>query len=356
MDRQDRPHEGFDWAAAQRRYLESLAALTGSPAADGVDPWQKALEFWWRSVQPALPEDSRAMFNNLTQQSMLFFGLCEPFSKLVSGVCAAEQQAAGWQAEFERHLDSLKQRFEEMGTGAAWSPQALTAALRPGLDTFQRTLSALSVMPGDLFRAFRQPHAGEEQPQIPPALGYTREMQEQTQQGLRLWTDCQRHMAEYQAGMSQVAVKAVEHLKERILAMAERNEKLSSLRQLYDLWIECAEQAYGEHVFTDEYAQSYGRMVNSLVAFKHHSQQVVDDVLAAMNVPTHQGIDTMQRRQQEMRREIRRSAEERRSQDQTIAALRRELEELRAALNAGGRKRAAGSAKERTEPDQDLPE
>ncbi|MGH8249036.1 MAG: poly(R)-hydroxyalkanoic acid synthase subunit PhaE, partial [Gammaproteobacteria bacterium] len=269
--------------------------------------------------------------------------------KLLSGAAAAGLEAADFQAELQRHMHALKSRFEELAAAAIGSPQALLNAMRPGLDTWQRTFSKMSVMPGDVFQVFRQPRGGEEQPQIPPALGYTRELQEEIKTGARLWGEFQKNLLEYQSGISKVAGKVVDRFRDRILGMANRGEKLSSLRELYNLWVECAEAAYGEHVFTKEYAECYGRMINSLVAFKNHSQFVVDEVLATMNMPTQQGFSTMQRQQQDLRREMRRSAEERRAQDETIGELRKELEALRAALSAvqrgaPGQKPAAASA------------
>lgn len=337
MGQNDKSSTGFDWAEAQRCYLDALGALGGKTASDPVNPWNKALEYWWQSVEPRVPEGGRSMFSNLLQQSMLFVGLNEQFGKLLSGASAAGNEAADFQAELQRHMDALKSRFEEMAATAIWSPQALMTAMQPGLDTWRRTFSTMSIMPGDVFQVMRQPHGGEEQPQIPPALGYTRELQEEVRTGARLWNEFQKNLLEYQAGLSKVAARAVDRFKERILEMANRGEKISSLRELYNLWIECSEAAYGDQIFTKEYAECYGRMVNSLVAFKNHSQFVVDEFLATMNMPTQQGISTMQRRQQDLRREMRRSAEERRAQGDAIDELRKELEELRAALNAAHR-------------------
>lgn len=334
MGEKEKSTPGFDWADAQRRYLDALGALGGRAGSESSNPWNKALEYWWQSMEPCVPEGGRPVFNNLLQQSMLFFGLSEQFGRLLSGASAVGNEAADFQAELQRHMDTLKSRFEEMAATAIWSPQALVTAMQPGLDTWQRTFSTMSSMPGDVFQVFRQPHGGEDQPQIPPALGYTRELQEEVRTGARLWNEFQKNMLEYQAGMSKMAARAADRFKNRILEMANRGEKISSLRELYDLWIECAEAAYAEHVFTREYAECYGRMVNSLVAFKNHSQFVVDECLASMNMPTQQGISTMQRQQQDLRREMRQSAEERRAQDNVIDELRKELEELRAALGA----------------------
>jgi hypothetical protein len=55
---------------------------------------------------------------------------------------------------------------------------------------------------------------------------------------------------------------------------------------------------------TDEYAAIYGRLVNALMALKHHSQNLVDEAVGAANLPTRRGMTTLQCRQQEVRRQI----------------------------------------------------
>jgi regulator of replication initiation timing len=54
---------------------------------------------------------------------------------------------------------------------------------------------------------------------------------------------------------------------------------------------------------SDEYQTVYGDLVNSLMALKRHLALMVDEGLEAMNIPSRSEINTLQKRQQELRRE-----------------------------------------------------
>jgi hypothetical protein len=85
---------------------------------------------------------------------------------------------------------------------------------------------------------------------------------------------------------------------------AQAGQEITSLREVYDLWVDAGEAAYSEFVLTEEYAAIYGRLVNALMALKHHSQNLVDEAVGAANLPTRRDILTLQCRQQEARRQI----------------------------------------------------
>ena len=84
--------------------------------------------------------------------------------------------------------------------------------------------------------------------------------------------------------------------------MAAQGKEIKSLREIYDLWVECNEKAYAELVYTDEYSELYGRLTNALLAVKQHQGKVMDKLLAKLNMPTRQGMNTVLKRVQEMKR------------------------------------------------------
>jgi class III poly(R)-hydroxyalkanoic acid synthase PhaC subunit len=73
---------------------------------------------------------------------------------------------------------------------------------------------------------------------------------------------------------------------------------------------------------SEDYARTYGEMVNALMAVKQEGSRLVDEVLEGLNMPTRREISTLHERFQESRREIRR--------------VRRDLDELLAGRNGSG--------------------
>jgi len=337
MDKQNSNPGGFDWQEAQRRYLEAIAAFGKSSGADPLNPWAGALDYWWKSVAPAVADSEKAMFGNLVNQSKTFLGLADQFGKMMAA--AAQGKDGDWKTILDQHLEMMKAGMS--GKPGAPAGQPLAAFWQLPLDTWERTLSSLSAMPGDMFKGFKDgspPPAADRFPSI-PGIGYTKEMQDQFQRGAQLWAEYQKHLSEYQALLSAAGVRAVDILRERVAKLGAEGGKIRSLREIYDLWVDCNEDAYAELVYSNEYAEKYGRMVNALMAFKRHAQMLVDEGLATLNMPTQRGMDTMQKRQSEMRRDLRAAEQRQKADSDAIEKLRRELEALKRDMRMAGRGR-----------------
>jgi class III poly(R)-hydroxyalkanoic acid synthase PhaE subunit len=97
------------------------------------------------------------------------------------------------------------------------------------------------------------------------------------------------------------------------------------MRELYDQWVEMSEAAYSEFVMTEEYQKHYGHLVNSLLALKHQMSRMVDQTMEAMHMPTNAEINTLQCRQQELRRENLRLKKEIKDINQQLADIRQAL-------------------------------
>lgn len=95
--------------------------------------------------------------------------------------------------------------------------------------------------------------------------------------------------------------------------MHEAGQKIESLRALYDMWVDASEEAYGEFVMSDEYQVVYGDLVNSLMRVRKDMNDLAEQHYQLMNIPTRSEIDTVQRRQQEQRREPSAAARDHRS-------------------------------------------
>lgn len=319
MNKENSPFPGFDWAETQRRFLDAVSAM--GAGREQSNPWQQALEFWWQRALPSVSDD-QGVLGNLLRQSQALFGINEQFGDLLKEMVSCEP-SDDWQAILDKHLDRLKAHFMDLSKRGAPS----TSPWQEPLDTWARTLSWLSLLSPT-------PDAGGNYgfPDL-PSLGGSRGFQQRQLHAMELWRAYLEKLQDYHAEMARVGARAVDQLRDRILAMGEGGKKITSLRELYDLWTDCCEQAFGDEVMTDAYAELYSAVVNALVEFKQHSQMMVEEILGALDLPTRTGLDTMQRRQHEMRREIR-SASERESENmRAIADLKQELETLRRELS-----------------------
>lgn len=336
------------WLKAQQGYWRAWEDMARQ-AAGGKTPQDahrqrlgEGLEQWWKTVSALAPTDGRAVFDKLMQASQGYFALAE---RMLAGggneVPAAEA--------LEKWLDGLRKTWAEWSTAGATGFSAPWMA-RPGqgdrpmqgmatfwdlpMDTWNRMVATVMPIPGDFTQAL---HGGGEHPLRDqanrflsmPTVGYTREAQEQAQQLARRQLDYFAASQAYQAAFGKLGLQSVDAFQRAL--RARDGDPLTSLRELYDLWVEISEAAYADFVMTEEYQALYGRLVNSLLALKQQLALMVDQSLEAMHMPTHAEITTLQSRQQALRRDNQRMIHE-------INCLKKEVNLLHqqiAALQAG---------------------
>jgi class III poly(R)-hydroxyalkanoic acid synthase PhaE subunit len=175
-----------------------------------------------------------------------------------------------------------------------------------------------------------------------PTLGYTREWQGDAQRWGQLWLEHLEALREYSALLSGTNLKAAERLQAKLGKLAQEGKTPDSLRAFYDLWVDAGEEAYGEIAMTQGFTKAQANLSNTLMAVKRQEQKMVDEVLSALNMPTRRELDTSHRRVHQLRRQVWRLQESLEEAGilelrQEVAALRREVEALRASETAAAK-------------------
>ncbi len=303
---------GEEWMASQRAFWDTWSRLyqqaAASPGGFSV-PWTAALDVWQKSVAQPGSEPGQAFLQGLLRQGKVFLHVAEDCTRL-----AGAAQGMQWQEAFQGKVDEWK------ATLTAGNPADMTEAMRGLLpffelpfETWTRTVSGFSLLPGDFLQALKPEGLRQVTDEVHdrigrflsvPSVGYTREWQDQNQRGAKLLMNYQRALQEYLNAHARLGVGTIERFSKRVTDRVESGQEITSLREIYDLWVDAGEAAYGEFVLTEEYAAIYGKLVNALMALKHHSQNRVDEAVGAVNLPSRRGMTTLQRRQQEVRRQI----------------------------------------------------
>ncbi len=337
------PFQHIDWHKAQQQYLDALGSFLGEmrPAghADAVTaPWASAFASGQPSESSTDAKERRDVFANLLEQSQVFYSMTEQFSGLLKELSEVPQESDAWQGVLDDHFEKMKQQFSQpFHAGRADMAGLWQAPLQKWL----RAFSSESAFP----RSFLAPQA---RPGFPdPAAffstpfstvfsnlgaGPAREYQEGMQHNAELWQACLENYHEYERVLSGIGRDAIDGLHEEIRHIAGRGEQISSLRELYDLWIKAQEAAYARTVFTEEYSELYGRLLNSLMASKRHNQAMFAQLFSALHLPTHAQMASMAEAQQALSRDLRLIQQQQGAQKSELAALQKDLEEIRRRL------------------------
>ncbi len=314
------PFLNDDWMKLQENYWKAWTDLDafkpgfGMPNLSARDPWNLALDQWWRAVSPTVPTTVQDFFDHLVEQGKGFFTLSENLVTTLTEMSNSAGSLGEW-----RHL--LETSFEDMKTavgtvtpnGHETLGQMLSFWELP-MDNWQRTASVMSGLPGDFLQPYKSLTLHQQAAPVRehlnkflsvPGVGYSREHQEQHQKFFQLLLDYQTAFEAYGAEYAKIAAASVEHFRGKLMRVLERQETIDTLQGLFDLWVDACEEAYAERVFSDEYAKVHGRLVNNLMAVKKQGQALVDETLGMLNVPTKEDVATMQEGFQELRRELR---------------------------------------------------
>jgi len=298
-----------DWFQNQTQYMDAWSSFQQfTPnSSSGIPPMAEAMNSWWKSASPSLSGQNHDFYSKMMQQGQAFHFMGEQFSKILEGMNEVGKQSEDWQKVLNDNFESMKSMFEG---GNAGIQGAFTSSpfMMGGFDDDQFKIAEMTSSIDKLLSV--------------PGFGPDREAQAQMQKGIKLLGEYQQVSSEYQTVMNKVGVDALEAMRLRILEMSEQGKEMNSLREIYDLWVDCNEKAYAELVHTDEYSELYGRLTNALLAVKQHQGKVMDKLLAKLNIPTRQGMNTVLKRVQEMKRVQSKSTAK-------ITALENELQALR---------------------------
>jgi class III poly(R)-hydroxyalkanoic acid synthase PhaE subunit len=229
------------------------------------------------------------------------------------------------------------------------------------MNTWQRMACSFSPFPGEMERALRGERAMEPSDvtravrnylSLPP-VGYTREWQEQAQEWTQLSLEYTQALQDFAQLLGKVMQRAIELFREKMTAVMKDKESFDGLRAIYDLWIDCGEEAYAEAVATPEFPRLQAELVNALMRIKRHEQLMVEEVMTALNVPTRGEMDTTHARVYEIQRQLRRLRDTL-EDGGALAELRDELDDVQEKLEAGTaappRKAARAPARKKASP------
>lgn len=207
--------------------------------------------------------------------------------------------------------DALRQGFASMGAGAPAfgsapmfgqpAMQAWQDLAGKGGDGFAQMMSAITAM-----KMSSADGVGELKGWLNlPAFGLAREHQEHQQKSAVAWVEYQEHMGRYNALMLKASQRGFELFEGKLAEREQPGRQIESLRALYDLWVDAAEEGYAEIALSQEFREAYGAMVNAQMRVRSQVQQEVERIATDFGMPTRSEINSIGERLQALRREVR---------------------------------------------------
>ena len=139
-----------------------------------------------------------------------------------------------------------------------------------------------------------------------PAFGFAREHQERLQAQALAQLRWQDALAAYNALMANASQDAYARFESKLAEREQPGRQIGSVRALFDLWVDAAEDAYAQIALSPAYRKAYGELVNAQMQLRATSQAIAEQAASALGMPGRTELDSAHRKIAELERQLRR--------------------------------------------------
>lgn len=261
------------------------ALQAAAPIAPAQMPdWSAALRNWSSVLGPGSTDASRAA-DKLGLHGQQFLTLMQELvQRASSGSTAAADLSSLWRGALggdgNPMLDALRQVSAEGARG--WEQLAQTA--REAVEPVKAELAGLLKVPG---------------------FGLGRERQAQLADLIAAQAAQAEAAQAYQRMLLKASEQGMERFESKLAERSEPGRQIDSMRALYDLWIDAAEEAYAQVALSPEFREVYGNLVNTQMRAKRLQQQEVERHCREFGMPTRSELDGVLHRLHDLQRDMR---------------------------------------------------
>ena len=274
------------WGDAARAASQGAGGFGAIDSMGGLQGFRNAMDGWTRSVGAGSTgaNDVLAHFN---RQSQHWYGQMQQVAAQFAGQNhSARDVVEAWRTLIGGNGSELFQHLLDGMQGPGMQQlQQWSDAAAPWLQTMQREATTALGM---------------------PAFGLAREHQERLQGLARAQLDWQQALGAYQALLRKVSQEALSRLESKLIDHEEPGRQIGSVRALFDLWVDAAEEAYAETALSLEYRHAYGTLVNAQMRLRNAMQSIIEHSASAAGVPGRAELDSAHRKIADLERLVRR--------------------------------------------------
>ena len=293
-------HDSNDFEALARRYWDMWgdAARTATPGAGGfgamgsmgsmggLQGFRDAMEGWTRNVG-AGSSGANDVLGHFNRQNQAWFGQMQQLAAQFAGQPhSARDVAEAWRKLIGGNGNELFQNlFDGMQGPGMQQLQQWSDAAAPWLQSMHKEAATTLGM---------------------PTFGFAREHQERLQGLARAQLDWQQALGAYHALLGKVSQDAFSRFESKLIDREEPGRQIGSVRALFDLWVDAAEEAYAETALSVEYRHVYGSLVNAQMRLRNAMQSIMEQNASMAGLPGRAELDSAHRKIAELERLVRR--------------------------------------------------
>lgn len=280
------------WSQAMRQGggAAPAAGQPGQPGPDAVrEGWCQAVDWWARSLPSDTTSQAQDTAERFRDQTGDWFGLMQQVARQFAGRDSSSAEVA----------DAWRQAVSAQGESFMHS--ALGTMRGGSLGGFDPLLKEAAQMLGKW-------HTDNAQWLEMPAFGLGRNQQSRWQALAKAQQDYQERAHAYAGQLKAAIERAFGVFEAKLTEHETAGSQLGSVRALFDLWIEAAEEAYSTIALSEEFGQVYAAFANADMRLRAALQLEIEQLSERFGMPTRSEMDTAHRRIAELERTVRKMA------------------------------------------------
>lgn len=140
-----------------------------------------------------------------------------------------------------------------------------------------------------------------------PPLGLAREQTEAWRELTAAQAEFQALQQELQGVWSRVQADALGMVEQMIRERQSdtgTGEGINNYRELYDLWVDCAEKVFAQVAHSDAYAKLQAQVGNAAIKLRAGQQAMIERHLKYFDLPTRSELNTVHKQMRELRERV----------------------------------------------------
>ena len=139
-----------------------------------------------------------------------------------------------------------------------------------------------------------------------PAFGFTREHQERLQALGKAQIRLQEAQDAYNTLLAGVSKQAFDRFESMLAEREEPGRQIGSVRALFDLWVDAAEEAWAQAALSSDYRSAFGELANAQMQLRAAAQAIGEQTAVQLGLPGRVELDSAHRKIAELERQLRR--------------------------------------------------
>jgi len=139
-----------------------------------------------------------------------------------------------------------------------------------------------------------------------PLLGPNRSFNHKFMQVFDAWAQLYPTSVDYQIVLAEIQMQSLMQLMQELNSLAAKGETIKDWQQLEQLWGRIVDQVFEQAFCSEDNLKVRGKFLNAMNHYKLQQQELLEDWMNLLNLPTRSEIDEVHQSIYELRKEMKR--------------------------------------------------